>query len=57
LGESCALSPSAAVPAREDAGSLGANQRADMNPAFGLLNVAGGSYRDLTTTCRVVIED
>lgn len=37
--------------------TAGANQRADTNAGFGLLNVAGGSYSDATTTCRVAIED
>ena len=33
------------------------NGRADASAQWGLLNAAGGSYSDSTTTCRVVIED
>lgn len=33
------------------------NGRLDNNPGFGLLNAAGGSYSDVSVTCRVIIED
>jgi len=33
------------------------NGRADAARGFGLLNILGGSYSDVTVTCRVVIED
>ncbi len=33
------------------------NGRTDAGPGFGLLNLAGGSYSDTTTTCRIVIQD
>lgn len=39
----------------ETAGS--SNQRFDTAPGFGLLNVAGGSYSDATTICRVMLID
>jgi hypothetical protein len=34
-----------------------ANGRTDSGLGFGVLNIAGGSYSDTTTTCRWVIED
>jgi hypothetical protein len=33
------------------------NGRSDDGPGFALLNLGGGSYSDLTVTCRAVIED
>ena len=33
------------------------NQRFDAGPGFGLLNIAGGSFSDDTTTCRVLLSD
>jgi hypothetical protein len=35
----------------------GSNGRSDNTLGWGLLNVAGGSYSDSLTTCRVIIED
>ena len=34
-----------------------ANGRADTTTGFALLNVAGGTYSDARTTCRLIIED
>ena len=34
-----------------------ANTRLDSAPGWGLLNVAGGSFSDANTTCRVVLTD
>lgn len=33
------------------------NGRADNAPGLWLLNVKGGSYSDLTTICRIIVED